>query len=134
MIHLFSSVTKKFCFFAAKPDNTNITLTPKRANVGEKVTITCESDGFPEPKYNITHNGTEISTEKTYIIPKVEWKHAGTYKCFVWNALGNDSDSDILTVEGKITFLDGFCFGHSILSLSSCENTRRTKAIMKKYS
>ncbi len=97
-------------FFAAKPGNTNMKLTPKKVKVGQKVTIMCESHGVPEPKYNITHNGTEISTEKTYIIPKVEWKHAGTYKCFVWNIRGNDSDSDILNVEGKITFY----LGHSI--------------------
>ena len=72
--------------------------------VGGSVTITCTSRGFPEPKYNITHNGTEVSTEKTYIVPMVEWKHAGTYKCFVWNILGNDSDSDYLIVKGKIRF------------------------------
>ena len=103
-----------FCFFTAKPGNTNITLTPKTVKVGEKVVITCESNGVPEPKYNITHNGTEVSTEKTYIIPMVNKTHAGTYKCFVWNKLGNDSDSDILTVEGKITFLDRFYFCRSI--------------------
>ena len=74
-------------------------------NVGETVIITCESDGVPEPKYTITHNGTEISTEKMHIIRMVNKTHAGTYKCFVWNKLGNDSDSDILTVVGKIRFL-----------------------------
>ena len=74
-------------------------------NVGEKVVITYESNGVPEPKCNITHNGTEVSTEKTYIIPMVNKTHAGTYKCFVWNKRGNDSDSDILTVVDKIRFL-----------------------------
>jgi hypothetical protein len=77
-------------------------LTPKKVKVGGSFGITCESNGVPEPKYSITHNGTEISTEKMHIIPKVEWRHAGTYKCFVWNNFGNDSDSDTLAV-GKIS-------------------------------
>ena len=69
------------------------------------VNITCESDGLPEPSYSITHNGTEVSTNKTYTIDDVQYRHAGTYKCVAKNKIGNDSASANLTVVGKIGFL-----------------------------
>ena len=64
--------------------------------------IRCESDGFPEPSFTITHNGTEISNETKHIILVVKWDDAGTYKCIARNELGRDSDSGNLTVKGTI--------------------------------
>ncbi|CAB4023289.1 B-cell receptor CD22-like [Paramuricea clavata] len=84
-----------------KPSNTNIMFTPKRAVVGESVTITCISEGFPEPSYSIIHNATEVSTNKTYTIDDMQHRHAGIYTCVAMNKLGNDSASGNLTVIVK---------------------------------
>ncbi|CAB4036755.1 B-cell receptor CD22-like isoform X1, partial [Paramuricea clavata] len=81
-----------------KPENTKITLTLERAGVGRSFTVTCNSRGVPEPSYNLTHNGTKISTNKTYTKDNVQYSDAGTYKCIVWNKLGSDSASANLTV------------------------------------
>ncbi|CAB4008681.1 B-cell receptor CD22-like, partial [Paramuricea clavata] len=81
-----------------KPNNTKITITPEAAVVGGSATITCNSDGLPEPNYNLTHNGTAISTNKTYTIDNVQYSDAGTYKCIARNKLGTDSASTSLTV------------------------------------
>ncbi|XP_046858290.1 uncharacterized protein LOC124451713 [Xenia sp. Carnegie-2017] len=66
---------------------------------GQKVIITCESDGYPEPTYTIYHNGAVISYKKTYIIQSVNFNHAGSYRCEARNKLGNDfSDVKNLTI------------------------------------
>ncbi|CAB4026538.1 vascular cell adhesion 1, partial [Paramuricea clavata] len=83
----------------SQPNNTNITITPKEAKVGESVNITCESEGRPEPRYNITNNRIVLTTDELYTISEAKLSDNGTYECIAWNKHGNDSDSDILTVE-----------------------------------
>jgi hypothetical protein len=79
-------------------------FTPSRVKpaVGQSVTITCVASGRPEPSYTIFHNGTKVSTSKTYIIPEVQWSDAGTYICNATNKLGNGLESLTLIVVGKI--------------------------------
>ncbi|XP_028399326.1 cell adhesion molecule 2-like [Dendronephthya gigantea] len=81
-----------------KPTNTMITFTKNPAVINGPLTITCASDGFPEPFYTIYHNGKVLSTEKWYIVPQVKWKDNGTYKCIAANTFGKDSVSDYLKV------------------------------------
>jgi hypothetical protein len=76
-------------------------FTPVRAVCGQPVNITCMSDGFPEPSYTITHNGSLISNKTKHTIQVVNWSDSGTYKCLAKNELGNDSASTNFTV-GKI--------------------------------
>ncbi|CAB4043864.1 vascular cell adhesion 1-like isoform X2, partial [Paramuricea clavata] len=76
-------------------------FTPERAVFGESVIMTCNSNGLPEPSYNITYNGTEVSANKTYTIDDVQYSHAGIYKCVATNKLGKDSASGNLTVIEK---------------------------------
>ncbi|XP_046858266.1 limbic system-associated membrane protein-like [Xenia sp. Carnegie-2017] len=81
------------------PQQTNITISPMSVKKGQNVTITCESDGYPEPTYTIYHNGAVISNNKTYIIQSVNFNHAGSYRCKAKNKLGNDlSDVKNLTI------------------------------------
>jgi hypothetical protein len=92
-----------------KPRKTAITFTPEKVVVGKSVTITCESNGFPEPSYTIVHNDTEISNEKTLNVSEVEWSQAGLYQCVAINKLGRNSKSYCLTVVGG-KILDRFRF------------------------
>ena len=95
-------ISKKMCcFFTVKPEKTAITVLDT-AVVGKTVTIMCQSDGLPEPSYTIIHNDTQVSTEKTYIISKVNWRDGGLYQCVAINKLGHDLKSYCLTVKGKI--------------------------------
>ncbi len=80
-----------------------------KAIINESVIISCESSGLPAPSYMITHNATTVSTEKTHTIRKVKWSDAGTYKCFVWNKLGIDSDFATFTVGIRLDFWGRFC-------------------------
>ena len=103
--YFLSLLIKRFCFFTDKPKNTSITFTPEdpeKAIFGSTVDVTCKSDGFPEPSYTITHNGTEISNETKHTILVVKWDDEGIYKCIARNELGDDSDSGNLTVKGMI--------------------------------
>ena len=100
-------VTKIFSFFAAKPSKPVLTLPDNAiAFLGDSYTMTCESDGLPEPSYKIfLHNDTKVvSTIKTYNIPVVQYHDAGTYKCVATNSLGSSSTFDDLKVKGKIKF------------------------------
>ncbi|XP_046858267.1 carcinoembryonic antigen-related cell adhesion molecule 5-like isoform X1 [Xenia sp. Carnegie-2017] len=72
------------------PQQTNITISPMSVKKGQNVTITCESDGYPEPTYTIYHNGAVISNKKTYIINSLNFSNAGSYRCEATNKLGND--------------------------------------------
>ena len=75
------------------------------AFLGESYTMTCESDGVPEPTYKIFHNDTIVSTIKTYTILVVQYRYAGTYKCVATNSLGSSSIFDNLKVTtGEIKF------------------------------
>ncbi|CAB4022834.1 B-cell receptor CD22-like, partial [Paramuricea clavata] len=73
-----------------KPENTKITITQEGV-LDSPVTMTCSSEGRPEPSYTITHNGTVLLAGRMYTIPKVKWSNAGTYKCIAENKLGRDS-------------------------------------------
>jgi hypothetical protein len=105
---IFLLVTKSFCFFTVKPNNTGVTFTKNPAVVGGNFAVICESNGLPEPSYTITHNGTMLSTGKMYTILKVKWSDAGTYKCIAENKLGRDSAFAYIIFDGKIRFLDTF--------------------------
>ena len=78
------------------------------ATKGQNVTISCESDGHPEPTYTIYRNGTDntsvVSNEKTHIIESVNFSDAGLYRCKAKNKLGNDSSEvkNLTVNEGKI--------------------------------
>ncbi len=73
--------------------------------VGEEVIIECTSDGVPEPSYKITHIDTKtVRNVKTFTI-SAKLSDTGRYECIAWNKVGNDSDSDNLTVVGKTRFL-----------------------------
>ncbi|XP_028413716.1 vascular cell adhesion protein 1-like [Dendronephthya gigantea] len=90
-----------------KPVNTVIRFSQKSVEIGKSVTITCASEGFPEPRFTIFHNDTKVvSNDRTYTICKVKWDDAGTYKCFAKNELGNDAAFAIFAVE-DILFLLG---------------------------
>ncbi|XP_028416915.1 hemicentin-2-like [Dendronephthya gigantea] len=90
-----------------KPRKPELIFTSNLASLGGSFTISCSSDGVPEPSYNITHNGTEVSTEKSLTISPVKWSDAGRYECFVKNNLGNDSVSKDLKVTGDFVFPNG---------------------------
>ena len=88
-------------------------ITPKDAEVGQSVTIKCDSKGLPKPKYKIAHGGKMFVVipghEKSHTILDVQLNQAGRYDCIAWNQLGNHSAFDNLTVvEGKIKILDKF--------------------------
>ncbi|XP_046858235.1 hemicentin-2-like [Xenia sp. Carnegie-2017] len=89
---------------AYPPQQTNITISPMSVKKGQNVTITCESDGYPEPTYTIYHNGAVISNNKTYIIQSVNFNNAGSYRCEAKNRLGNDSSQvkNLTIIKGKI--------------------------------
>jgi hypothetical protein len=65
--------------------------------------MTCNSRGFPEPSYTISHNGTlYLINAKTHDINNVVWSDAGVYECNAGNERGNDTASEVLKVTGKI--------------------------------
>ena len=92
-----------FCFLV-RPYKTNITFSRGKAEVGEAINITCESEGLPEPSFTITHNNTEIIADRTYNISQVKWSDGGLYQCIATNKLGSNSKGYCLTVFGKINF------------------------------
>lgn len=91
-------------FTLVKPENTKIVI-EQQGKVGKPVTVTCNSEGRPEPSYRITRDGTVVTTGKMYTIFEATLSGGGTYTCIAWNKLGNDSASAYLAVTGKIRSL-----------------------------
>ncbi|XP_028399536.1 uncharacterized protein LOC114522950 [Dendronephthya gigantea] len=61
--------------------------------------MTCSSHGLPAPRYVIYYNDSiVVASMMTYTISRVNWTHAGTYKCVANNAFKNDSASEFLNV------------------------------------
>ncbi|XP_028399371.1 uncharacterized protein LOC114522818 [Dendronephthya gigantea] len=85
-------------FFSVKPMNTVIKFSKNPVVINETITITCTSEGFPEPIYTLHHNGEVVSTGMPNTISQVKWKNAGRYKCIAANTFGKDSDFKILSV------------------------------------
>ncbi|CAB4037301.1 hemicentin-1-like isoform X1 [Paramuricea clavata] len=83
---------------AVPPTVVSLRSTPENAVYGKSVVITCEAIAIPLPSYTIIHNGTEISTNKTYIITVLEYTDAGSYKCIATSVLGNSSKTFSLSV------------------------------------
>jgi hypothetical protein len=104
--------TTLFCSFTVKPKDASIELKPNPAILGRSFTITCNSRGFPEPGYTISHNGTRLINAKTHPVNDVMWTDAGEYECNAGNEHGNDSASDVLKVTGKILIQFLFLFYH----------------------
>jgi hypothetical protein len=78
-------------------------LSAKIAGLGESFTISCEANADPPPKFSIFYNNTKlISTEKTYVIPKVNSSHIGFYKCAVENAFGSKNSTSVYLRIGEI--------------------------------
>ena len=88
--------------------------------MGQSFTITCNSSGFPELSYTISHNGTHLINAKTYTDNDVVWSDAGEYECNARNERGNDTASEVLKVTGKILI-------QCLPILSPDENTRGTR-------
>ncbi|XP_028399290.1 hemicentin-1-like [Dendronephthya gigantea] len=85
-----------------KPTNTVIRFSANPAAIIGSITVTCTSDGFPEPITTIYHNGTKIvSDSKRYSKSQVKWKDTGVYKCIAINAIGEYSDYEYLNVMEK---------------------------------
>ena len=97
-MHLDNDV---LCFFVDKPINTKIEVS-EEAYVGEKLVISCNSEGHPAPRFTITHNVTTniVSGHSIYIKDKVDYSDAGIYECIAKNILGNDTDSGKLIIKG----------------------------------
>ena len=74
---------------------------------GQEVTITCTSNGQPDPSFTIIHNGTiNIAVVGNTYTKQVNWSDAGYYSCVAMNKLGsNQSDTKFLnvTVKGKFS-------------------------------
>ncbi|CAB3986932.1 B-cell receptor CD22-like isoform X1 [Paramuricea clavata] len=83
------------------PKDTSIELKPNPAILGRSFTITCNSRGFPEPSYTISHNGSHLINAKTYTDNDVAWTDAGVYECNAGNERGNDTASEVLKVTER---------------------------------
>ena len=91
--------------FSGKLTKASITLSKEKVVLDNSVNISCTSDGFPDPSYNITHNGTELTTNQVHTIQEANWTDGGIYQCVVCNeTICVQSDRKTLKVvsEGEI--------------------------------
>ncbi|XP_028399539.1 tyrosine-protein kinase receptor ver-3-like [Dendronephthya gigantea] len=82
-----------------KPVGTSIKFSSFPAVINQFLTVTCVSCGLPDPTITILHNDTKVASGMTYNIFRVNWTHAGKYKCVANNYLGNESFSIFLRVN-----------------------------------
>ena len=74
-------------------------------SIGKNIVLTCKADGFPNPKYRIMFNGTDLCGVKdgSIKIQNVDFKDAGTYYCYANNSEGELSASLVVGVTAGTT-------------------------------
>ena len=103
-------------FYADGPSNVSIELSPPDNNcfVGERIRLTCSSDGNPRPNFQWMFNFTEIvNGEKYHLLDQnttlefniASIRDSGYYGCFASNSfngnLYNSNDKILLIVQDK---------------------------------
>ncbi|XP_072255722.1 intercellular adhesion molecule 5-like [Pyxicephalus adspersus] len=92
-----------------KPKILGIQVSPPLHAEGDKVEITCESDGIPEPNYRWrTPSSSDLlfsSDNRTATVQSLKDSDLGQYQCMVENIHGTDTASQALNFAVKPTVL-----------------------------
>ena len=70
---------------------------------GNKVALTCDCNGVPDPNYSWTKDGKPASNGKVLTVASAATNDNGEYQCLAYNVLGNVSSASYnLNVIGKV--------------------------------
>ncbi|KAK6173564.1 hypothetical protein SNE40_016989 [Patella caerulea] len=80
-----------------------ISVTPQRQTIteGSRLTLTCSSDGQPNPTYSWTNNGREVGTGSTYTITSAGPADHANFTCRAFNTKGEQSNTVEIVVLYK---------------------------------
>ena len=81
---------------------------PISISQSESVTLSCKSDGVPEPIISWLRNGVVVKSgdiESSFlVITSASESHTGTYTCLGRNDAGVHSDTIVLQVRGEFRY------------------------------
>lgn len=94
-----------------EPKVSSIKLSPPLHGEGDKVEITCEADGVPDPTYSWKTPPSDLqfsADNRTVTIKSLQMSHLGNYQCIVENKHGTHNRTQILNlaVKPKISHFD----------------------------
>ncbi|KAG7256629.1 hypothetical protein CRUP_034846, partial [Coryphaenoides rupestris] len=82
------------------PQNVSI-VGPGEARLGLRVLLRCSVDSVPLPTFSWALNGNRTGvTNSTYIIERMEERHAGNYTCTVYNQVTRLENSTLMNLRG----------------------------------
>ena len=76
----------------------------QRANLGDKVTLSCTATGRPTPRVVWKKNGQvllEKETTANLTISSISQADGGIYECSAINIVANDTRTTAINIEGK---------------------------------
>lgn len=93
-------------FISDKPKVSNIKLNPPLHGEGDKVEITCEAEGVPNPIYSWKTPSSDLqfsADNRTVTIKSLQTSHLGNYQCIVENKHGTHNGTQKLNLAGKLS-------------------------------
>ncbi|XP_015760644.1 PREDICTED: hemicentin-1-like isoform X4 [Acropora digitifera] len=87
------------------PKTVTVTTSPSKVNEGQSMTLTCHSDGFPDPAFSWKFNNRVLNgaLKRDFLLANTEVKDSGNYTCVVTNSKGTNHFTKVVSVQYKPT-------------------------------
>ena len=110
---LFPPPSLFLLFFIVPPNITNDVLVDHAVDKGSDLVLDCNATGVREPTYTWFFNGqnlTEVNDERiqvnqstgVLIVRETVFFDYGNYTCFAGNEVGNDTQDNIIVIQGLL--------------------------------
>ncbi|XP_067026451.1 uncharacterized protein [Acropora muricata] len=98
---------KKSVFLKVRypPKTVTVTTSPSKVNEGQSMTLTCHSDGFPDPTFSWKFDNRVLNgaLKSDFLLANAEVKDSGNYTCIVTNSKGTNHFTKVVNVHYKPT-------------------------------
>lgn len=94
------------CCISDSPQQITLTPDPAVVRVNHSITLTCNADALPPPRYLWIFNGIILSkaVHNTLTLINAKVKDAGSYTCKAENFYGSKETTRVVNVECKCTY------------------------------
>ena len=91
-------------FILDAPQQVTVNPNPAVVGLGQSLTLTCQTDGFPKPSYSWKFNGKVIGdSQNTLQLASAQVLSTGNYTCMAKNTFGSAQETRLVNVRCKFS-------------------------------